>query len=480
MTNISGLIDCAPFNESLDLWKVLGLHSPVLRGSVPVSRTKDFCLKQLQALDLEIESPEVLLAKAFLYERICSFELSLHFAKKAASKASPNDFDCTLFLCKQYYYSGLNIQASLLVSTLCCQQQSPVPSSLIYWRSMIDGGAFLLNDRDALRIAMRDTPEILCSITNSLSASDIADIFWEYTNILSLCKLTNRHVLLYCDLLSRIENPDLSTIETIIDHLPNVRLANDYPLLCSLARIIGVKKTLELISANGIIGITSEVLALIWYFYAEPYSDIEIDRFVRQVSLNNVITDDDVNKFMQATLSDPFCIKDRNTSDGASRFYSLDYAGMGIFSELTPIFSTLLQEYYEGCLLPALKSSGLGLSMIKEALEESVASIWFDASYSYGNSKIEPHFHAAYPGCTYSATGVWYAKVPELHLGCGDLVIDFGGKAKTIRPVGNSVVFFPPWIFHGTTPTRSNSDIRLTFNFDRRHPTAEMPFSKLL
>lgn len=480
MTNLSGLADLTPFEDSLDLWNVLGIHSPVLQGSVPVSRIKGSCLKQLEALELKPESAEVLLAKAFFYERLCRFELSLHYAKKAASKASADDYDCQLFICKQYYYSGLNIQASLLMNTLFSRQLCSVPSSLIYWRSKINGSAFLLNDRASLRLAMKDTPEILCSVTNSFSASDLACIISEYISILSQCKLTNQHVLLYCNLLSRVENPDLSILESCIDSLPNIRLANDYPLLCSLANIFGVKKTLKLISVNGVIPLTSEVLALIWYFYAAPRSDIDIDRFVRQISLNHEFTGDAVDRFTQASLTDPFSIKDRNTSDGASRFYSLDYADSEIFGELTPIFSPFLQEYYEQCLLPAFKSSNLGLAMIKDALEESVVSIWFDASYSYGASRIEPHFHAAYPGCTYSATGVWYAKVPMLPLGCGDLVIDFGSKATTIRPVSNNVVFFPPWILHGTTSTRSNSDLRLTFNFDRSHPTAAMPFSKLL
>lgn len=480
MKNIAGLVDCTPFEDSLDLWKVLGLHSPVLQGSVPVSRTKDFCLKQLQNLELKPESAEVLLAKAFLYERLCRFDLSLHYAKKAASRASSVDFDCRLFLCKQYYYSGYDIQASLLISSLCNQQLCPVTSSLIYWRSKILGSDFLLQDRPALKLAMADTPEIICSITKSFSATDLTNILSEYSSILSRCHLTGQHVLLYCNLLSKAEGSDLSRLEYCIDSLPNVRIANDYPLLSSIAKIFGIKKTLELISTNDVIPLTSEVLALIWYFYSEPDSDIEIDRFVRQISLDQKFSSNTVDKLMQASLTDPFSIKDRNTSDGASRFYSLDYADLQPFKELAATFSPLLQDYYEECLLPALKTSNLGLAKIKDALSESTASIWFDASYSYGTSRIEPHFHAAYPGRTYSATGVWYAKVPDLPSGCGDLVINFGSKVKSIRPVSNSVVFFPPWVFHGTTPTNSNSDLRLTFNFDRSHPTASIPFGRLL
>ena len=164
---IETLIDVEIFEDSLDLWGSLGIHSPVLQGSVPISRIYDSCLSQLKRLDQIPDSAQLFLAKAFLYERLCRYDLSLHYAKQAVNTANDFDIDSKLFLCKSYFYSGSIPQASFLLSEINIDVSSRLYPAFLFWHAKIVGFESLVNFEGSLDTSTRLIPETVIPLVES-------------------------------------------------------------------------------------------------------------------------------------------------------------------------------------------------------------------------------------------------------------------------------------------------------------------------
>ena len=471
MKPLEDLISYRIFEDQQEIWASMGIHSPVLQGSVPVSRIKSYCVDKLNGLMSHKCTQEILLSKSFLYRRLCQFDQSLFYAKMAATSSGTLEWDCKLNLCVAYFYAGLSIQAELLIKQLVGIGEPENLIALLFWRAKVCGSDFLCEDHELLCCAIRGIPEIVYQLAKSPVASKrTIDMTIAWTKeILECGQLTTRHLALYIHAANRSGFLDKELVSSSVQRLSQERITNDYNLLQLLCTTLGLNETLRLVTKENKVTLTSELLALIFYNHTVKQTSFKADSIVRIIDISNAISRPEALMCLDYVLSDPFVIKDRNTSDGATRFYSLDYASRPSFAHISEIFTRLLDDYYKRDLLPALIDGGIDLSSVREASNDGF--IWYDASYSYGGSSIQQHLHAAYPGCMYLATCVWYAQVPNMAPGCGELVLDLGGLKKSIRPSTNQAVFFPPWVFHGTTPTQVNSQLRLTFNFDRGFPT---------
>lgn len=165
---------------------------------------------------------------------------------------------------------------------------------------------------------------------------------------------------------------------------------------------------------------------------------------------------------MRRVLLSDHLIRDRNTSDNGTRFYSLNLRGHNDFAAIEKRAVSLLQNYVRS-------NKPLKDFMSRSGCDLGQTDLWFDMSVTYGLSKINEHIHTAAVDEIYLATLVWYAHVPEnIEDHEGNICISTGGllsKTLSISPKCNDYVIFPPWFRHGTTPT-DTLEPRVTFNFD--------------
>jgi hypothetical protein len=257
---------------------------------------------------------------------------------------------------------------------------------------------------------------------------------------------------------------DLNTVfwqDFLFDNL-NL-LATDEKVLQSIKNRFGLNYLLNLLrDEKGHLPFTAELFRLLVDFDTSPAvlfsNGLGLDYSAREAR----------NEILEAILSHRYSLRDRNTSDYGSRYYTTDlcYEGSPL-AWLGDEFVDLFRRRYLSILNDVLDSAGFCFE------EAESLGVWFDASFTRGKSKIDPHFHTAGAGRSYLATAVLYLDVPSRQPGCGGLF--FEHQSRIVEPESGDILFFPSWLAHGTTPLDSDS-LRVTLNFDLIAPLTK--FSK--
>lgn len=243
-------------------------------------------------------------------------------------------------------------------------------------------------------------------------------------------------------------------------------IVTDVDAMNCLLQIIGIEALIDTLSSDGLIKLTPELVYFLGInhvissrllesslFKTIKGSEFEIDLYNEAAALSSHV------------VSYPWGIKDKNTSDYGSRFYSLDLSNVDCFRKLTSLAKGAFANYF----------SLLAKMLVEEfpTIEIPIfedGDVWYDFSYTYGPSKINKHIHTS--GCDYSYLGtmVLYAVVPKLNDSDGILVAEFFDKNVSFTPSAGDLVFFPSWVPHGTSKM-DRDELRITFNFDLKFPT---------
>lgn len=163
-------------------------------------------------------------------------------------------------------------------------------------------------------------------------------------------------------------------------------------------------------------------------------------------------------------LSHRYTLKDRNTSDYGNRFYTSDlcYSNSPL-AWMGEQLAEIMYGQYVPKVSALLGAAGFDLEVPVER------GCWFDASFTHGQSKIDPHFHTAGKGRSYLATAVLYLETPSRQSGDGSIYFE-NDLEMIFEPVSGDLAFFPPWLVHGTTALKTDR-LRITLNFDLVSPT---------
>lgn len=242
-------------------------------------------------------------------------------------------------------------------------------------------------------------------------------------------------------------------------------VVTDIDAMNSLRQVIGIKALINAISSDGLIKLTPELVYFLGLnkiissrllssslFRTSKASELQIDLY------------NEANFLSSHVISYPWAIRDKNTSDYGSRFYSLDLSNVEVFDKLTRYAKSAFCDYFS-ILTKELCEEFPSLEI--PAFEDG--EVWYDFSYTYGSSKINKHIHTSGYDCSYLGTMVLYAVVPKLKDSHGILYADFLDKNISFMPSAGDVVFFPSWVPHGTSKMDLD-ELRITFNFDLKFP----------
>lgn len=255
--------------------------------------------------------------------------------------------------------------------------------------------------------------------------------------------------------------------------ISNVQLVITTPtLLEAIANRVGLSTLLDYISdSKGMFPLTSELMHLLTR---------EDSYFLRSLGGNSFATGSSIvikpgrgghyrsslirDTIVESVLLHRYTLRDRNTSDYGNRFYTSDlcFDDSPLLWLGEDFLDTMRSEYLQ-TIFNLLETAGV------DCEPPQSYGCWFDASFTHGHSKIDPHFHTAGQSRSYLATAVLYLDVPKHQVGDGGIFFDNDSK-NAIDPSSGDVVFFPPWLVHGTTPLNTNS-LRITLNFDLLAPT---------
>jgi hypothetical protein len=227
--------------------------------------------------------------------------------------------------------------------------------------------------------------------------------------------------------------------------------------LNQLALIFGNKKTLELLAVNDMVPLTSELMDQIFSRYTifKPFLSSE------NVELNTVLNlkgrDELYAEAIRNIMYEDYILRDANTSSYQSRFYSLN---LRIHDSLNQFIKKELGHILDGSFA---RMRGM-LSELSIDIPNDYET-WFDASYTYGGSKINNHLHTASYHRSFLYTVVFYLFVPEAPPNEGRIVIHAQDKDISTQPETGTIASFPPWFWHETTPINAG-DLRITINVD--------------
>lgn len=441
------------------LWRIYGKFSPSPLGALALS-------DELPFLHSLIENSEKNFAYqnlAFLYRRLGNFELAIHYSKKSINYESSVDIiesklelAISLFLQKKIY------EAKKVIEPLINIGEHRALPSIHYWFHRINEFKFTLANNDLLAYAksnplllleyLKNFPKVKLDFYETLKANFKKDrslfdqeclIFFLIEDGFFDVEIINEYLV-------------LSALEEFIVKWKNELMLRSVAL-SKLLIIFEKNKIINMLSVDNSISLTSEMMAIIFSKFTIFSSFINVNNIkIYEDRINNLKT----NEYQEAIhniMCEDYIIKDSNTSNYHARFYSLNLRINGlIYNFVQKEVGQLIYQCFQKIKFQFLE---IGIEIGDDY------DIWFDASWTYGGSKINNHLHTASYKRSFLSTIVLYLCVPEAKLGEGDILIHASDKDILLKPVTGLAINFPPWFYHETTPINAG-DLRVTINID--------------
>ena len=448
------------FYDRSYLWRIYGRFSPSPLGSLALSDELPLLHYLIQAGEREFAYSDL----AFLYRRLGNFELAIHYAKKSINyEAKVDVINSKLELAISFFLSQKNHEAKKVICELILNKDHREISAIQYWYHRINvfNKDFKFNE---LLCHIKTNPLLIVDYLKQRS-KDKYDFLYQFkTQIDQYDAVFDQECLIFFLIDEGFFN------KTTLNPRPHVSsLLKDFvrkwkceislrsSTLDQLVLVFGKRETLELISTNGAVPLTSELMDRVFSLYPIFNSFLTSPNIDFRQSKNFIDVDGRYAEVIKNIMYQDYVLRDANTSSYQSRFYSLNLRmNKGIHAFILQELSETLDYSFH-----KMKEKFLEIGVdIGEEYE-----LWFDASYTYGGSKINNHLHTASYDRSYLNTAVLYLCVPETGLDEGRIVIHSQGKDVSILPQTGDIASFPPWFWHETTPILAG-DLRITLNVD--------------
>lgn len=431
-------------------WRHYGQFSPFPKSAVFISDELPILDK---AIDICSSDDEIL---AFIYRKLSQYDIALLHAKKNYLK-NPNSFEAILEFAICLYLNKQNKAAIYMFNKASEFNHNSVALEL--WISYLfpiknfNANKNLVHYLKLNPLALQNT-DLPCKFDKKNTYDYNEMLFCLDTSPLAFIVSTNIGLTKFIFQEKKLTN---EVFNLIARHSNEIIIR--YDILCKLSKFINFKDLILHLSFNNKIKITSELIAAL----PKKFEKLNLVNYKNIINISKDIStnfkDSFDNDFFYKSISHPYIIKDSNTSDYSARFYStnLNYKD-SISSNISDAAKKLFSHQY----------FYIAEVIFNNSTKETSGNydVWFDLSYSSLNSKIFKHLHTASYDRTYNGTLVWYATVPKSKRDSGNLFIESCLKeGKIFKPINNSIICFPSWFFHETTPIET-SQHRITYNFD--------------
>ena len=431
-------------------WMHYGRFSPFPKSSVFIS-------DELPILDKAINlcrSDDGILA--FIYRKLSLYDIALFHAKKNYLK-NPNSFEAMLEFGICLYLNKQN-KTAIFIFNKAGEFNNNSNAFNLWFSYLFPIKNFDLNKNLAHYLKFNplslQNTDIVCKFEKKNSLNYHTILHYLETSPLAFIVSTNFGLTKFNYQEKKITNEIFNLISC---HSNEILIR--YDTLCKLSKFINFRDLIFHLSINNKIKITSELIAA----FPKKFKKLNLTNYKNIVNIKKNISTDFKdfldNDYFYNSISHPYIIKDSNTSDYSARFYStnLNYKD-SMSSELSVVAKKLFSHDY----------FHIAETIFNNSTKETSGNydVWFDLSYSSLNSKIFKHLHTAGYDRTYNGTFVWYASVPRSKKRSGNLLIESCLKEESFfKPINNSIICFPSWFFHETTPIETSQQ-RITYNFD--------------
>lgn len=389
-------------------------------------------------------------SKSILYRRIGLFDLSLYYAKRALKKNINEIKILNLVIC---HYDNLNLTEA---KELLLKLQSNNPSFYLYRNYIFNSHVNPYRSNEKLIFL---NPLLFFNLNKfkkiNLNIQKIYLRLFNEDNALPFLILIKSNSLLI------INDQDKNKILSLVSKYKK-EISLDEIAIRKLKEKFKAKIIIKALTQNNKLILTCEIIENL-LSELPNFTSLFKKNLIKKYQLNsNLLSKNEMDKIIKLILSEPYLLKDKNTSNYGTRYHSLDLSESKnkYFLKLKKIFNVYLTNYFNKEMKKIIEFDNFKVRYNKSP------KIWFDASLSYGESKINSHLHTNSYNKLNLCTMVLYLKVPSLKKNEGNLMIHFNNNKKiTFIPKNYNILIFPSWFKHETTPVLKN-EIRLTFNAD--------------
>jgi hypothetical protein len=447
------------FRDRTYLWKTYGRYSPSPLGALPLS-------DELPLLHFLIEISEKKSAYqdlAFINRRLGNFDIAIHYAKKSINyEPDINRAESILELAISLFLSKKTYEAKRVISKLNKGEVSTFEPSVIYWFHRINGFKETLSTNILFNL-IKSNPLLLVDYLKNRT-----DQKYEFYCILKdriekYLEIFDQECLMFFLIEDNffgttcLESVEVSSaLEKFISTWKS-ELVLKAECLSNLLKVFGKRKVIEMLSEGDVIPLTSEMMDRVFSQFSRFSIFLNSHNIASHEITHNKKNSDDYDEIIKTIMFEDYVLKDANTSNYNSRFYSLNL-------RINKTMNDFIRKELGSILDRRFQDSKVQFSEVGVNIGESY-DIWFDASYTYGGSKINNHLHTASYGRSFLYTVVFYLCVPPANPGEGEIVIHAKDKDISMLPTTGSIVSFPPWFWHETTPINAG-DLRVTINVD--------------
>jgi hypothetical protein len=450
------------FRDRSYLWKIYNRFSPSPLGALALS-------DELPLLHYLIQVSEQNLAYldlAFLYRRLGNFDLAIHYAKKSIGYESCTDnTDAKLELAISLFLAKKNHEAKRVIARLTECKTDRQTSALQYWYHRINHFNHKFSLNDLLELS-ESNPLLVVDYVRCRANEKINFLRELHARLDQRPGLFEQECLIFFLIeegffndIDLIRPDSINLLEMFAEkHKREISLRS--LTLKQLALTFGNKKTLELLAVNGKVPLTSELMDQIFSRYPifKPFlssTNVELHRVldIKKEREEDILYSEEICNIMY----EDYILRDANTSSYQSRFYSLNL-------RIHESFNQFIKKEL-GHILDKSFGRMRGMLLDLNVDIQNDYELWFDASYTYGGSKINNHLHTASYDRSFLYTVVFYLCVPQAPPDEGRIVIHAQDKDISTLPETGTVASFPPWFWHETTPINAG-DLRITVNID--------------